>query len=239
MLQATALTCTFGQHTVLRALDLEVGKGEICCLLGPNGAGKTTTLNCFLGFLQPSSGTALVNGINVARYRQEARRYLAYIPETVMLYPYLSGLENLQFFNALTGQELSKDQYIQLLLDAGLQQQAIHRRVHTYSKGMRQKVGIAIAAAKDAGALLLDEPTSGLDPRASNEFSELLRRFSSEGRAVLMATHDLYRAREVATRIGIMKEGRLLTMMDAAAVDHYALESIYMEHMTGEVNSER
>ena len=97
---------------------------------------------------------------------------------------------------------------------------------------MRQKVGIAIAVAKNAAALLLDEPTSGLDPRASNEFSSLLRQFSSEGRAVLMATHDLYHAKEVATRIGIMKEGRLLTIMEAHAIDHYALESIYMEHMT-------
>lgn len=231
MLQAIALTRQFGQHTALHALDLLVGKGEIFCLLGPNGAGKTTTINCFLGFLAPSSGTALVNGIDVAKHRQEARLHIAYIPETVMLYPYLSGLENLQFFHALTGKELAKDHYIQLLLDTGLPAEAIQRRVQTYSKGMRQKVGIAIAVAKNAAALLLDEPTSGLDPRASNEFSSLLQQFSSEGRAVLMATHDLYHAKEVATRIGIMKEGRLLTIMEAGAVDHYALESIYMEHV--------
>lgn len=235
MLQAIALTRQFGQHTALHALDLAVGKGEIFCLLGPNGAGKTTTINCFLGFLTPSSGAALVNGIDVAKHRQDARRHIAYIPETVMLYPYLSGLENLQFFHALSGRELSNDQYIRLLLDTGLAEEAIHRRVQTYSKGMRQKVGIAIATAKNAAALLLDEPTSGLDPRASHEFSTLLRQFSSEGRAVLMATHDLYHAREVATRIGIMKEGRLLTTMDAGAIDHYTLESIYMEHMTAQL----
>jgi len=232
MLQAIALTKQFGRHTALHALNLSVGKGEIFCLLGPNGAGKTTAINCFLGFLDPDSGTALVNGIDVKAYRQQARRHIAYIPETVMLYPYLSGLENLQFFNALTGNEYTKQQYIQLLLHAGLQEAAIHRRVQTYSKGMRQKVGIAIATAKNAKALLLDEPTSGLDPRASNEFSALLRQFSDEGRAVLMATHDLYRAREVATRIGIMKEGRLLTIMEASTIDHYTLESMYMEHMS-------
>jgi ABC-2 type transport system ATP-binding protein len=235
MLQAIALTRQFGQHTALHALDLAVGKGDIFCLLGPNGAGKTTTINCFLGFLTPSNGAALVNGIDVAKHRQDARRHIAYIPETVMLYSYLSGLENLQFFHALSGRELSNDQYVQLLLDTGLAEQAIRRRVQTYSKGMRQKVGIAIATAKNAAALLLDEPTSGLDPRASHEFSALLRQFSSEGRAVLMATHDLYHAREVATRIGIMKEGRLLTTMDAGAIDHYTLESIYMEHMTAQL----
>ena len=131
MLQAIALTRQFGQHTALHALDLLVGKGEIFCLLGPNGAGKTTTINCFLGFLAPSSGTALVNDIDVAKCRQEARRHIAYIPETVMLYPYLSGLENLQFFNALTGKEFTQDHYIQLLLDTGLPAEAIHRRVQT------------------------------------------------------------------------------------------------------------
>ncbi|MCW3466701.1 ABC transporter ATP-binding protein [Chitinophaga nivalis] len=231
MLQAIALTRQFGRHTALNALHLEVGKGEVFCLLGPNGAGKTTTINCFLGFLAPSSGRVLVNGIDVQAHREEARRHIAYIPETVMLYPYLTGYENLEFFHALTGQAYTKSQLFHFLLDAGLQEAAIHRRVETYSKGMRQKVGIAIATAKNAKALLLDEPTSGLDPRASNEFSVLLQRFSSEGRAVLMATHDLYRAREVAGRIGIMKNGHLLTVMQAQEVDHYALEAIYMEHM--------
>src|ERR1044072_4381508 len=129
MLQAIALTRQFGQHTALHALSLAVGKGEIFCLLGPNGAGKTTTINCFLGFLSPSSGTPLVNGIDVAQRRQEARRHIAYIPETVMLYPYLSGLENLQFFHALSGREFPKEHYIRLLLESGLQEDAIHRRV--------------------------------------------------------------------------------------------------------------
>lgn len=235
MLQAIALTVRFGQHTALDALNLSVADGEVFCLLGPNGAGKTTTINCFLGFLSPTGGKAMVNRISVNDNRQEARRHIAYIPETVMLYPYLSGLENLEFFSALTGKQHTRDELIVLLLDAGLQEKAIHRRVQTYSKGMRQKVGIAIATAKDAKALLLDEPTSGLDPKAGNEFSVLLQRFSNEGRAVLMATHDLFRAKEVATRIGIMKEGRLLTVLDAAAVDHYTLENIYMNHMAVEL----
>jgi len=231
MLQAIALTKQFGRHTALHALDLTVQKGEIFCLLGPNGAGKTTTVNCFLGFVIPTSGRALVNGIDVAQQLPQARQHIAYIPETVMLYAHLTGLENLIFFDSLTGHHHTREHYTTLLLKAGLQEHAINRRVKTYSKGMRQKVGIAIAAAKNAQVLLLDEPTSGLDPHASNEFSDLLRRFSEEGRAVLMATHDLYRAREVATRIGIMKNGQLIADMEADAVDHYTLENIYMEHM--------
>ena len=104
-------------------------------------------------------------------------------------------------------------------------------RVGTYSKGMRQKVGIAIALAKKAKALILDEPTSGLDPKASNEFSELLKRMSREGVAVLMATHDLFRAKESGHRVGIMKHGRLVATYNTSDLGHAGLERIYLEHM--------
>jgi len=236
MLQASALTMNFGQHTALHSLDLTVNRGEIYCLLGPNGAGKTTTINCFLGLISPSSGYALVNKITVALQPEKARRHIAYIPETVMLYPYLSGLENLAFFHELTGQPLHTDQYRQLLLHAGLQEQAIPRPVKTYSKGMRQKVGIAIATAKNAGALLLDEPTSGLDPKASKEFSALLKGFSEQDRAVLMATHDIYHALEVASRIGIMCGGKLVAEVNPSGMDHYVLEHMYMEYIDSSTN---
>jgi ABC-2 type transport system ATP-binding protein len=103
--------------------------------------------------------------------------------------------------------------------------------VNTYSKGMRQKVGIAIAIAKQAKALLLDEPTSGLDPKASNEFSALLARLSTDGVAVLMATHDLFRAKESGSRVGIMKHGRLVATLSTSDIGHADLERLYLEHM--------
>lgn len=102
-----------------------------------------------------------------------------------------------------------------------------------YSKGMRQKVGIGIALAKKASALLLDEPTSGLDPQASNEFSGLLKMLSGDGCAVLMATHDLFRAKEAGTRVGIMRRGRLVRELSTAEIDHADLERIYLEQMRG------
>ena len=105
------------------------------------------------------------------------------------------------------------------------------RRIRTYSKGMRQKVGVAIALAKQARALLLDEPTAGLDPKASNEFSELLLKLKSDGAAILMATHDLFRAKETGTRIGIMKEGRLVDELSTGEVTHADVEKIYLQHM--------
>ena len=232
MLEAHALTKRYNHVTALNALTLTVAPGDVFCLLGANGAGKTTTINLFLNFIAPTSGTALVNGLDVTKEPLETKRHLAYIPETVMLYKNLTGLENLEYFAALAGKpDLTREQLIGYFREVGLAVEAADRRVGTYSKGMRQKVGIAIALAKGAKALLLDEPTSGLDPKASNEFSDLLRRLSGNGVAVLMATHDLFRAKESGTRVGIMKHGTLVAQHTTDEFGHADLERIYLEHM--------
>jgi ABC-2 type transport system ATP-binding protein len=236
MLQAIDLSKSYNGHTALDALNLSIEPGEVFCLLGANGAGKTTTINCFLGFVEPSGGEARVNGLSVAAHPLETKRYLAYIPEQVMLYRNLSGLENLAYFSALAGNEkFTRQRLLGFLAEAGLSSEAAHKRVATYSKGMRQKVGVAVALAKGAKVLLLDEPTSGLDPKASNEFSALLQRLSAEGVAILMATHDLFRAKEAGTRVGIMRAGRLQAILGVEEVSHADLERIYLEHMNDRV----
>ncbi len=231
MLETRKLSKSYGAVTALHELDLRVQPGEIYCLLGANGAGKTTTINLLLGFVEPSSGSAHVGEIDVAADPNGARRRLAYIPETVMLYGALSGLENLKYFSELSGQRLDDAELRACLARAGLATAAHDRPLKGYSKGMRQKVGVAIAIAKRAGALLLDEPTSGLDPKASNEFSELILGLARDGAAILMATHDLYRAKETGTRIGIMREGVLRAQYAAADISHTALEQAYLEQM--------
>jgi ABC-2 type transport system ATP-binding protein len=231
VLETQKLSKSYGDVAALRELDLVVRPGEIYCLLGANGAGKTTTINLLLGFIAPTSGTARVGGIDVAQDPTGARHKLAYIPETVMLYGALSGLENLQYFSELSGQKHSEAVLRDCLARAGLQASAHDRPLKGYSKGMRQKVGVAIALAKRAEALLLDEPTSGLDPKASNEFSELILALARDGAAILMATHDLFRAKETGTRIGIMREGVLRAQYDAAAISHTDLEKAYLEQM--------
>lgn len=234
MLEAIGLSKSYNGTKALDALDLSIEPGQVFCLLGANGAGKTTTINLFLNFIDASAGEAKINGLSVAAQPLETKKFLAYIPEQVMLYRNLTGLENLEYFTALAGHdEYSNQQLRQFLLDAGLPAEAVDRRVSGYSKGMRQKVGIAIAVAKQAKALLLDEPTSGLDPKASNEFSELLKRLSSEGVAVLMATHDLFRAKETGTHVGIMKQGRLVARLTTEEIGHADLERLYLEHMHG------
>jgi ABC-2 type transport system ATP-binding protein len=231
MLHASNLTKTYNGLVALHPLTLTVQAGEIFCLLGANGAGKTTTINLFLNFVQPSGGQAMVAGLDVTQHPQESKKRLAYIPENLMLYPNLTGLENLDYFSALSGKEYNEVERAAFLTEAGLQPEAHSHRIHTYSKGMRQKVGIAIALAKKAEVLLLDEPTSGLDPKASNEFSELLKKMQTRGVATLMATHDLFRAKETGTHIGIMREGRLVEQLTTDQINHTDLEKLYLKQM--------
>ena len=231
LLEARGLEKRFGDKQALHPLDLQVQAGELLCLLGANGAGKTTTINLFLGFAMPSGGQALVCGHDATRERAITARRLAYIPEQVALYPQLSGLENLDHFTRLSGRRFSSAELIERLDKTGLAPSEATRSAGGYSKGMRQKVGIAIAVARDAEALLLDEPMSGLDPSAANEFCTLLAALKSEGKAMLMATHDIFRARLVATRIGIMKAGRLVDQRDAESLGAAELEQLYLTHM--------
>jgi ABC-2 type transport system ATP-binding protein len=237
MLEARGLAKRFGDKQALHPLDLQVRAGELLCLLGANGAGKTTTLNLFLGFLEPSGGQALVCGRDATRERSVTVRRLAYIPEQVALYPQLSGWENLRHFTHLAGLPAEKAQLLDLLTEAGLKPADAERPAADYSKGMRQKVGIAIAVARNADALLLDEPMSGLDPAAANDFCTLLSALKRRGKAILMATHDIFRARLVGTRIGIMKGGRLVDLIDAGSVDAAGLERLYLAHMASDAET--
>lgn len=231
MIQLKAVNKSFKGQPAITDLNLEVSPGEILGLLGANGAGKSTTINILLGFLQPDSGAAQINDLDTSQKAPEVRKLIGYIPENVNLYPYLSGLENLDYFCQLAGLNYSATELKDFLLTCGLQSEAHNKRVSTYSKGMRQKVGIAIAYAKKAQVYLLDEPASGLDPVASNELSVLLRKLASEGATVLMASHDIFRVREVCHRIGILKQGRLIKELRSDAVSANELEELYLNYM--------
>lgn len=222
----------YGNIHALQGISLTVAQGEVVTLLGANGAGKTTTLNLFLGFVQPTTSEARVAGRVVRDDPQAARRVLGYLPEVVQLYPLLSGLETLQYFNDLAGGPALLAADAAAALDrVGLPLEAHARRVATYSKGMRQKLGLAVALAKGAQALLLDEPLSGLDPKAANELVALTRRLAADGAAVLAVTHDIFRAQQMADRIGIMRAGHLVETVAARAMSAAAIEDLYVHHL--------
>lgn len=228
MLQAINLSKSYGEHQALRELNFELAPGEIFCLLGQNGAGKTTTINIFLGLLEPTSGAALVDGEPVQE-RSAVSHKIAYIPEVVQLYGDLTGVENLDFFSRLAGYSYSREELLDLLRRVKLPERAWDNRLSSYSKGMCQKVGIAIALGKKAKYILMDEPTSGLDPKASVEFADLCRALGAEGVGIFMATHDIFNAVNIGSRIGIMKEGQLVYQAQTAQISAQELQDLYIK----------
>ena len=227
-LEAKKLSKTYGKTVALNNLNFKVNKGEIYCLLGQNGAGKTTTINLFLGLIKPTSGEALVNGTQVGD-KNIISQEIAYIPEVVQLYGNLSGIENLDFFSRLAGQRHTQSQLQEFLIKVGLPENAIEKPLHTYSKGMRQKVGIAIALSKNASFILMDEPTSGLDPKATEEFSKICKKLSDQGTGIFMATHDIFNAVNIGSRIGIMKGGVIVHESSTADITPQELQKLYLK----------
>lgn len=233
MLQAIDLTKRYEDGLLaVDHLSLEVKEGEIFCLLGANGAGKTTTINLFLNFIDPTDGTAMINGIDVTKDPLEAKKYVSYVSENVMLYGNFTARQNLDFFAKLGGKtNLTKDNYYMEMRKVGLQEEAFEMKLKNFSKGMRQKLGITIAIIKDAPNVLLDEPTAGLDPKAAAEFVKTLMGLRDQGKAILMCTHDIFRAKAIADRVGIMKEGRLVMLRNREEFLEEDLEKIYLDYM--------
>jgi ABC-2 type transport system ATP-binding protein len=229
VLQAIELGKQYNGTAALSNLNLSIDKGEIFCLLGQNGAGKTTTINLFLGFTNATNGKATINGVEVKPNDAATKKFLAYIPEVVQLYGNLSGVENLDFFSRLAGFKYSTELLSGFLTKAGLQSEAHSKRLSTFSKGMRQKVGIAIALAKNADLILMDEPTSGLDPKATAEFTKICKELAAEGKTIFMATHDIFNAVNVGTKIGIMKQGELVHTLNTNEITASALQELYLE----------
>ena len=221
------LTKRYGERAAVDNLNLQVLPGEVYALLGPNGAGKSTTIACLLGFVAADAGQIRLAGADLPP-SEAAVAHAAYIAENVALYERLTGVENVEFFLRLQGRRADRAAIEALLERAGLNAEAFHRQAHTYSKGMRQKVGIVMALAKGAKVLVLDEPTSGLDPQASKAFGELLLSLASEGVAVLMATHDLFRAQETAHRCGMLMAGRLVGEWTLKELNAGELETHYL-----------
>ncbi|HPI76211.1 MAG TPA: ABC transporter ATP-binding protein [bacterium] len=221
-------------------LDLNIHSGEIFCMLGANGAGKTSTLMLILGFSDPTEGSVEICGIDVNKNPLEAKKHVAYVSENVQLYGNFTARQNLDFFTKLAGRKDATDEdYKNVLLRTGLAEEAHKRKVKGFSKGMRQRLGIAIAIMKQAKLILLDEPTSGLDPKGGMEFLRLIDDMRKEGCGILMTTHDIFRAKEIADRVGIMSSGNLVRVLEKEEVEKSDLEDLYLQYISQNITHGR
>ncbi|MGH2773611.1 MAG: ABC transporter ATP-binding protein, partial [Actinomycetota bacterium] len=209
---ASELTRRYGEFTAVDHLDLEIAHGEIFGLLGPNGAGKTTTILMLLGLSEPTEGTVRVAGLDPTRSPLEVKRVVGYVPDNVGFYADLTGRENLSYTASLNGLPAREaaDVIDRLLGQVGLES-AGDSKAGTYSRGMRQRLGIADALVKGPSVLILDEPTIGIDPEGIKGIMELIRNLRDENEVtVLLSSHLLEQVQSICDRVGIFFRGRML-----------------------------
>ena len=239
MIRFDNVTRAFGSKTAVNGLTLQIARGELFALLGPNGAGKTTTIKMLVGLLRPDAGTIHVCGLDVLAQRRQANQLLGYIPEESFLYDKLSGREFLEFAAEMRGLS-DADKRARIArecrrFDLG---EFLDDLIETYSHGMKQRLVFAAALLHDPPALVVDEPMVGLDPRSVRVAKDLLRSRADAGAAILMSTHTLSIAEEIADRIGIVNGGRLHFVGAVAELQrelsspHASLEPLFLE-LTG------
>jgi ABC-2 type transport system ATP-binding protein len=210
IIEAKALTKRYGAALAVDRLDLSIDKGEVFGLLGPNGAGKTTTILMILGLTEPTSGSITTLGFDPLRQPLEVKRRVGYLPDAVGFYDHMSGRDNLRFTARLGG--LPRER-IEESIKASLQRvhlmDAADRAVGTYSRGMRQRLGIAEILMRKVEVAILDEPTSGLDPQTTREFLELIRSLKGEGMTVVLSSHLLDLVQSICDRVALFSNGRI------------------------------
>ncbi|MCD8262018.1 MAG: ABC transporter ATP-binding protein [Bacteroides sp.] len=231
VIELAGLTKKYGTFTAVDGLDLTIRKGEIFGLLGPNRAGKSTTILMMLGLTEPTAGTVTVGGVNAVTHPIEVKRKVGYLPEDVGFYDDRTGLDNLLYtagLNGIPAQE-AYDRACELLKRVGLENET-DKKCDKYSRGMRQRLGLADVLIKSPEIIILDEPTSGIDPSGVREFIELIRRLSrEEGLTVLFSSHHLNQVEQVCDRVGIFRSGKLLADISLTGPDREKeeLEVIY------------
>jgi ABC-2 type transport system ATP-binding protein len=213
VIEATDLTKRYGRVTVVDSVSFTISRGEIFGLLGPNGAGKTTTILMLLGLTEISAGRARVLGHDPEREPLAVKRRVGYLPDQVGFYDHLSAVDNLHYTARLIGIPLAeREERIAAALARVNLVEVANKKVGTYSRGMRQRLGLAEILMKKAEIAILDEPTSGLDPQATVEFLAMIRALKHDGVAVLLSSHLLDRVQSVCDRVALFNRGRIALM---------------------------
>ncbi len=208
-IETHGLTKDYGNIVAVKDLGINVKEGIVYGFLGPNGAGKSTTINMLMGFIKPTGGSASVMGFDVKTQHYEIRKVTGYLPERPAFYDDMSGEGNLEYFGKLIDVEDPAKRAEELLKLTGLEGRG-EDRVRTYSHGMRQRLGIAVALLGDPKILILDEPTTGLDPQGSHDIRELIRKLKSEHVTIFLSSHILHEVQDISDVVGIIKKGRLI-----------------------------
>lgn len=245
VIEAEDLTKVYDSQTAVDHLNLKVRQGEVFGFLGPNGAGKTTSLLMFLGLTEPTSGKVRVCGLDPARDPIRVKQQIGYLPENVGFYDDMDARQNLRFVARLNGihGEVATRRIEELLTAVGLHEEA-HKKVGAYSKGMRQRLGIAEVLVKEPRLIFLDEPTIGLDPDGTNRMLDLIHSLSRDrNMTIFFSSHLLDQVQRISDRVGIMIKGRLVAIgpieelaKDKLGVDkeRYTLEELYMKYFREE-----
>lgn len=225
MITVSNLNQSFGKKLILESINIEINKHEICALVGRNGAGKSTFINSLLGLLPVKQGTISINGIQVSKKNNEWKKAIAYLPEKFMLYPMLTGLENITFFAEAVAKTVDQERIENVLKSVSLwDDRAV--KVKNYSKGMLQRLGLAITLYQDSSILILDEPTSGIDPMGRKEILEVLK--SLHDKTILLSSHHLDEIKQVCTHVAYLNNGKM---------EKYNVEEFLQTHNLGGIES--
>ncbi len=223
-IQTWGLTKKYGSLTAVDSLDLEVRQGEVYGFLGPNGAGKTTTLLMLLGLTEPTSGRLSVLGYNPLLEPLKVKRVVGYLPENLGFYDDMTASQNLMYTAKLNGISLVEaESRIETLLEAVGLAEAADKKLSTFSRGMRQRLGMADVLLKEPQLMLLDEPTTGIDPEGVKQILDIIDEARKKGKTVLLSSHLLYQVQKVCDRVGIFVKGRLVA---SGAIQHLGREVI-------------
>ena len=224
VITARGLTKRYGEAVVVDALDFDIVKGETFGLLGPNGAGKTTTILMMLGLTDVSAGTVMVAGHDPVRQPLEVKRRVGYLPDLVGFYDHMTAVENLTYTARLMGfaRDVREARIADALARVRLSDVA-HKTVATFSRGMRQRLGLAELIMKHAEIAILDEPTSGLDPQSTHEFLDMISELKREGVTVLITSHLLDQVQRLCDRVALFRDGRILMMGTVAELARQVL----------------
>jgi ABC-2 type transport system ATP-binding protein len=211
MIEVENLTKYYGNFKALDGISLRIEENEVFGFLGPNGAGKTTTINIILGLIQPSSGSVRVAGIDVAKNPLEVKRICGYLPENAGFYEHMTAKQNLLYFSEFYGiDELEALKIVYDTLELVGLGDAADKKVGEFSKGMKQRLGLAQALINDPKVIFLDEPTSGLDPAGSAEFRKIIRELKKEGKTIFFSSHILSEVKEVCETVGVIYRGKIM-----------------------------